>query len=286
MADFDYSEEDGEDSFEAYLSRRTEADSESTEEVIDASVDEVIESIQEEFPDPIVVDVEDHPIPERSGITYGFSREGTVVDQSPNKHSTPDKDQTSTEDHNQMNHPDRTVSDKGESTQEMRAVKTRRFHEMTGPYIHTELIPVQNFSWRSEVWNNTYHLAIDEMTADQIEKVIEENEEAIAKVRTQSHALQAAKEEKLLDMNPEEREAYIARRAKSKPRLKKDKDEDSKELTRTKSGSIRPRNKVEKAILTFKNMDLTKEELREEAKVLNYLNPDTEEFINALYDEG
>ena len=267
MADFDDLEQEGEDSFEAYLSRRAASNGETTEEPaaeepadepVDATVDdEVTEANREEFEEPIIVDVEDKPAP-----NHPRNKQWEMVP-----------------------HPDPKVPDDIKPLQEMREVKTRRFHEMTGPYIYTEMVPVQNYSWRCDVWNNTYHLAIDEMTADQIEKVIEENEEAIAKIRTQSHALQAAKEEKLLEMDPAEREAYLARRAKSKPRLKKVKEEDSKELTRTKSGSVRPRNKVEKAILTFKNMDLSKEELREEAKVLNYLNPDTEEFINALYDK-
>ena len=60
-------------------------------------------------------------------------------------------------------------------------------------------------------------------------------------------------------------------------------EQPAKAITTSKTGQVRARNKYEKVIATFKNMDLTKDELLKETEDLGFLNKDTREFIDALF---
>ena len=182
----------------------------------------------------------------------------------------------------------RSIEEFRPQTKEKRTLLEGREHPIIGKYTVEVQVPAPTYPWTAEVWNNTRKLAISEMSIDQIRKVQEENEEAIAKWRIQNHALRAVEEEMLLKMSPEEAEVYRARRAKDKsykPK-KRSKETVSKGITRTKSGVVRARSAQEKYAKANQDMGLTKAENIEELKTMGpkFWNDEVSKFIDAIYE--
>ena len=249
------------DQFEDYLAQRAagELPDEEVEVKPDEEVDEVVDEVEEnDLEAPIIID--DDLI--TSGLPY-------------------------TKTHKMLEAKKTRSVKEMEPPTEKRTILEGREAPIIGKYIVERQVNIPNYPWKAEVWNNTHHLAITEMNLDQIRKIQEDNEEAIAKLKIQNHALTAAQEALLLKMSPEEAEAFRARVAKDKSyKPKKKATAKTSGITRTKSGQVRAKSAAEKYAKANQDMALTKEENITELKEMGpkFWNKDIASFIDAIYE--
>ena len=170
---------------------------------------------------------------------------------------------------------------------EKRQIIEGREHAIIGKYVVRRAVDVPDYPWQAEVWNNTHHVAVTEMTIEQIREVQLTNEEAIKRYKVQNHALTAAQEDLILKLSPEEAEAYRVRAANDKSyRPKKAKKVVKKGITRTKAGVVRARSAAEKYAKANQDMSLTKDENIVELKSMGpkFWSDEISKFIDAIYE--
>ena len=183
----------------------------------------------------------------------------------------------------------RYLDDSVKGIKEKRTVLEGREAPIIGKYIVERTVDAPEYPGMAEIFNNTYHLAVTEMTVPQIRKIQEENEEFIAKRRFVNYALRKGEETLLLRMSPEEAETYRKRREwndKNKSERKTG-PKAAKGSSKTKAGVTRARSSQEKYAKANQDMGLTKAENIDDLKSLGpkFWNNETMSFIDTLYTD-